>query len=76
MTIDVAAARKPDVKALSRVLGRAFFDDPVMMWMMPDDARRASALPRIFAAMTRHHFLAGEAVEVAGRAGEVGAAAL
>jgi GNAT superfamily N-acetyltransferase len=74
--IDVRGARKPDVRSLSRVLGRAFFDDPVMMWMLPDDARRAKALPRVFGAMTRHHFLAGDAVEVASRAGQVGAAAL
>ncbi|KWX66279.1 GNAT family N-acetyltransferase [Mycobacterium sp. NAZ190054] len=74
--IDVRAAAKPDVKALARVLGRAFFDDPVMMWMVPDDAKRAKALPRVFGAMTRHHFLAGDAVEVAARTGTVGAAAL
>jgi GNAT superfamily N-acetyltransferase len=74
--IDVRLAKKPDVKALARVLGRAFFDDPVMMWMVPDDARRAKALPRVFGAMTRHHFLAGDAVEVSSRAGAVGAAAL
>lgn len=76
MRIDVTAARRAEVKSLSKVLGRAFFDDPVMQWMMPDDARRAKALPRIFAAMTRHHFLAGDAVELARRDGGLGAAAL
>ncbi|UXA16400.1 GNAT family N-acetyltransferase [Mycobacterium sp. SMC-4] len=76
MTIDVAPARRADVKPLSRVLGTAFFDDPLMVWMIPDSARRARALPRIFAAMTRHHFLAGQAVEVARRDGDLGAAAL
>lgn len=76
MRIDVTVARRAEVKALSRVLGRAFFDDPVMQWMMPDDARRAKALPRIFAAMTRHHFLSGDAVELARRDGGLGAAAL
>ncbi|MGE2733177.1 GNAT family N-acetyltransferase [Mycolicibacterium vaccae] len=76
MTIAVAPARRADVKPLSQVLGRAFFDDPVMMWMLPDDARRARALPRVFAAMTRHHFLAGEAAEIASRDGTLGAAAL
>jgi GNAT superfamily N-acetyltransferase len=74
--IDVRTAHKSDVRNLARVLGRAFFDDPVMMWMLPDDARRARALPRVFGAMTRHHFLSGQAVQVASRAGEVGAAAL
>lgn len=74
--IAVRFAQKPDVKELARVLGRAFFDDPVMMWMVPDDAKRAKALPRVFGAMTRHHFLANNAVQVADRAGTVGAAAL
>jgi ribosomal protein S18 acetylase RimI-like enzyme len=74
--IDVRLAQKADVKALARVLGRAFFDDPVMKWMVPDDAKRSRALPRVFAAMTRHHFLAGNAVEVSERPGGPGAAAL
>ncbi len=74
--VDVRVAQKADVRSLSRVLGRAFFDDPVMRWMLPDDARRARALPQMFAAMTRHHFLAGESVEVASGAGVLGAAAL
>jgi GNAT superfamily N-acetyltransferase len=73
---DVRVAQRPDANQLARVLGRAFFDDPVMMWMVPDDAKRARALPRVFGAMTRHHFLAGGAVEVASRAGRMGAAAL
>ena len=74
--IEVDFARKQDVPALARVLGRAFFDDPVMEWMQPHDKRRARALPRMFAAMVRHHFLAGEGVEVARRVGEMGGAAL
>ena len=47
-------------------------DDPVMMWMLPDDDARAQGLPRVFAAMTRHHFLASRRVEVASRDGDVG----
>ncbi|CAN3129876.1 GNAT family N-acetyltransferase [Mycobacterium sp. smrl_JER01] len=74
--IDVRVAQKADVRELAGVLGRAFVDDPVMEWMMPDDARRAKALPQVFGAMTRHHFLANDAVEVARRSGAVGAAAL
>jgi len=73
--VDVRFAQKADVRSLALVLGRAFFDDPVMRWMMPDDVRRARALPRVFAAMTRHHFLAGESVEVAGGARAPGAGA-
>jgi GNAT superfamily N-acetyltransferase len=74
--IDVRAARRDDVHELSATLGRAFFDDPVMAWMLPNAGPRARKLPRIFATMTRHHHLAGGGVEVAlGDAG-IGAAAL
>lgn len=73
---DVRVAQRPDVAQLARVLGRAFFDDPVMTWMVPDDAKRARALPRVFGAMARHHFLSGGAVEVANRTDRMGAAAL
>ena len=74
--IEVRAARRSDVVALSRVLGRAFHDDPVMRWLLPDEARRTSALPAFFAAVARHHFLASSSSEVAVSADGVGAAAL
>ena len=74
--IEVHFAQKADVKALSATLGRAFYDDPIMQWMLPDDARRAKALPRMWATMTRHHYLAGGGAEVATNGSEVGAATL
>jgi ribosomal protein S18 acetylase RimI-like enzyme len=74
--IDVAPARKADVRELSRTLGRAFYDDPVMIWMLPDATARAQGLPRMFATMTRHHFLRGGGAEVASRQSTIGAAAL
>lgn len=61
---------------MSGVLGRAFYDDPVMMWMMPDNDARARAMPRVFATMARHHFLAGGGAEVACRDGVIGGTAL
>ena len=70
------AAGSADVAALAAVLGRAFREDPVMCWLQPDAGRRAAALPGFFAAMARHHFLAGGGVEVAVSAAGVGAAAL
>lgn len=76
MSIDVRPPRKTEVRTLSRTLGRAFYDDPVMQWLLPADTRRTKGLPRLFGAMTRHHFLAGGGAEVALRAGEIGAAAL
>ena len=74
--IDVRSARRADVPGLARVLGRAFYDDPVMIWMQPDAVRRAAALPGFFAAVTRHHFLTASGVEVAVSSDGVGAAAL
>ncbi|MGV9799158.1 GNAT family N-acetyltransferase [Mycobacterium sp. NPDC003449] len=72
----VRPPNQADVKELAAVLGRAFYDDPVMKWVLPDDGRRAKGLPRLFAAITQHHALAGGGAEVACRDGEIGAAAL
>jgi ribosomal protein S18 acetylase RimI-like enzyme len=74
--IDVRPSRKADVRGLSRTLGRAFYDDPIMKWMLPDDARRAKALPRMWATMARHHYLACGGAEVATNGSEIGAATL
>jgi GNAT superfamily N-acetyltransferase len=74
--VDVRPPRKSDVKQLAAVLARAFYDDPVMAWVLVDDTRRANGLPRLFAAIVRHHFLAGGGAEVAGTDGRIGAAAL
>ncbi|HEX2211978.1 MAG TPA: GNAT family N-acetyltransferase [Mycobacterium sp.] len=73
--VAVAPAERRDVRGLAAVLARAFQVDPVMVWMLPDEAARARGLPRVFAAMTRHHFLKGGGVEVA-RGDGIGAAAL
>jgi ribosomal protein S18 acetylase RimI-like enzyme len=76
MPIDVRPARRSDVPALARALGRAFYDDPVMTWMQPDAGRRAAALAGFFGAMTRYHFLSGGGAEVATSESGIGAAAL
>ena len=57
-------ATRADLGALSRTLGRAFFDDPVMTWMLPDADLRRRKLHRVFAALTRYHHLAQGGVEV------------
>jgi GNAT superfamily N-acetyltransferase len=68
-------ADRADLRELTTVLARAFAHDPVMMWMLPDEAARTRGLPRLFATMTRHHFLPGGGVEVAHDA-RIGGAAL
>lgn len=69
-------SRKADVRDLSRTLARAFYDDPVMTWLLPDDGARTAHLARLFATMTRHHHLARGGVEVACDGPGIGAAAL
>jgi GNAT superfamily N-acetyltransferase len=76
VTIEARPARKADIPALAMTLGRAFYDDPVATWIMPDDKSRAARLHRFFATATRHHHLAGGGVEVACDGPGVGAAAL
>ena len=75
-TVEVRPARRDDVAALSRALGRAFFDDPVMGWMLPDPDVRRRRLHRLFTALTKYHHLDRGGVEVASTADGVGGAAL
>lgn len=76
MPIDVRPAARADVRRLSATLGRAFYDDPVAMWMLPAERSRTARLSKFFAAMTRHHHLAGGGVDVASEGASIGAAAL
>lgn len=75
--VQVRPAVRADVGALSETLSRAFVDDPVMCWMLPDAERRRRKLASLFSALARHHHLAGGGVEVAvDDRGVIGAAAL
>ena len=76
MTIHTRPGHKADISELSHALGRAFYDDPVSVWIMPDPKARAAHLRKFFATVTRHHHLAGGGVEVATGGSTIGAAAL
>jgi GNAT superfamily N-acetyltransferase len=76
VTPQARPAHKADVRELSRTMARAFYDDPIMIWLLSDDQARAAQLPRLFAAITRHHHLAAGGVEVACQGSDIGAAAL
>jgi ribosomal protein S18 acetylase RimI-like enzyme len=76
MTIQTRAARKADIAELSHALGRAFHDDPVSIWIMPDDKVRTAHLSKFFGTVARHHHLAGGGAEVACDGPTIGAAAL
>lgn len=71
--IDVRPAVRADIGDLSKVLGRAFADDPVMAWMVPDPVARRRRLHRLFATLTRHHHLSRGGVEVASTGSVIGA---
>jgi GNAT superfamily N-acetyltransferase len=54
-TVDaIRVARADDVPVVGETLARAFHDDPVFSWMVPDPARRRRALPSLFAAFAEH----------------------
>jgi hypothetical protein len=69
----VRKATPSDVPQLSTALSKAFFDDPLVAWAIPDVDRRQRLLPEFFALFTRaflrHH-------QTYTTAGEVVAAAL
>jgi GNAT superfamily N-acetyltransferase len=46
-----------DVDHLAGVLARAFFDDPVILWMLPDDDRRRRMGHRAYQTFLRRMFL-------------------
>jgi GNAT superfamily N-acetyltransferase len=60
---EAEAVRKADANelpVLASVLARAFFDDPVFVWMLPDASRRLETQERFFALVLRELFLSQE----------------
>lgn len=47
-----------DVPRLKTVLAEAFFDDPILSWLMPEDGKRLARLRRYFGIELRHLALA------------------
>jgi GNAT superfamily N-acetyltransferase len=45
----VRPATSADVKKLAVVLARAFYEDPPLIWLLPDPARRLGRITRMFA---------------------------
>ncbi|HEX3782522.1 MAG TPA: GNAT family N-acetyltransferase [Pseudonocardiaceae bacterium] len=53
----VRAATKADLPELGAVLGRAFFDDPLMSWAFPDESVRRDKLAVLFEVLAKYvHF--------------------
>jgi len=76
VSVTVRPATKTDVPAGATVLADAFFDDPVMAWMWPDEGRREHGLRRYFAAEARFHSVPVGGADIAERDEIVGGAAL
>ena len=75
--VSVRTARKADVRELARVLGRAFFDDPPFVWMLPDERTRERRAAGVFGAILRSHAMRYGGVDVAtGAGGIVGGAGI
>lgn len=51
---------KTQIKEAGQVLGRAFFDDPLTVYVEPDDAKRARVLPWFFGTGARYGDMFGE----------------
>ncbi|MER6816344.1 GNAT family N-acetyltransferase [Spirillospora sp. NPDC000708] len=72
----VRAAQDTDAGAIAAVLARAFDDDPVWSWILPDEGSRVRRLTGVFSILLRGVHLRHEGTEAAGRQGQVEAAAL
>ena len=57
----IRKATEDDVPAMCRALARAFYDDPVAAWFMPDDQRRLRKLERAFELGIRNVYLPQDA---------------
>lgn len=51
-TLEVLRAQSHDTPVISTALARAFQDDPVFTWLVPEAAERQARLPVVFAAFT------------------------
>lgn len=72
VTIEPVRLHESQIATVGEVLGRAFFDDPMFVYIVPDDAQRERALPVVFTTATRYGHLFGEVYTTAGTA-EAGA---
>jgi ribosomal protein S18 acetylase RimI-like enzyme len=58
-----------DCAVIARVQARAFFDDPLQVWALPDDTTRLAVLEQVFELLSRHASVpAGESYTDATRA--------
>ncbi|MFH5227531.1 GNAT family N-acetyltransferase [Antrihabitans spumae] len=61
----IRSAKADDIPALAEVLSVAFYRDPVMCHLWPNDKQRAARMPIYLAANLRHHHVPAGGVDVA-----------
>lgn len=76
MTPTIRVASRADLKPIGAVLGRAFHDDPVSLFMTPDEQQRPARLAGVFGAMARYLHMPFGGTEVLLQDGAIRAAAL
>jgi GNAT superfamily N-acetyltransferase len=64
----IRKARPDEIDGLARTLALAFYDDPAIMWLLPDDSRRLAVAERGFHLFLRKLYLKHEETYVAGDA--------
>jgi GNAT superfamily N-acetyltransferase len=67
MPVSIRQAGRRDIRQAAATLGRAFADDPVMLWMMPDGER----IQRLFEALLQHLHVRNGSTELAESDGRV-----
>ena len=58
---DTHLASASEVGELSAMLGRAFFDDPVQLYLFPDESKRLAKVERLFGSFLRGHYVKHQA---------------
>ncbi len=66
MSANLVRLNDAQIPAAAATLARAFHDDPLMLYAIPDPAERARLLPEVYARMVRFGTLAGEVYVTAG----------
>jgi GNAT superfamily N-acetyltransferase len=62
MSAVAVPAGKDDIEPLGDVLQAAFFDDPVISWIFPDERSRARRAAGMFRSLLQHHYLSSHTV--------------
>lgn len=60
MSVEIVRLTDAQIPAVAATLARAFHDDPLMVYAIPDAGERARLLPEVYARMIRFGRLAGE----------------